>query len=471
MSNELAACHLQEVFFPARKHHTFHRINLEYLVPLQALGRQHVYSLLDAGLRNNLRKFGGVDDVLYSLRPQLETLASHVSAQGIRLLQARTLTPRELLGNSKGNFARYRAGMGVNFASRKLAEALLVHGLDASQRVAMAEHMLKEAIGVNESDYRAHFELGWIYLFVLGRLDEASVHFGQAALHARLSDPGFEIFALRHLADTCYSAKNYSAAIEICQQAIHQAGTDDIEGWYEYSRYLAADGEQSLAARRLSHVVARSPVYYVQAQAEPDFAGKGEISNMLHEMRSVRVRRIQSYVHTHWQRHPLAGFSLPDQIDSADLFRQVMRQHARVLTQLPYVTLSQRERQIGEMILGASRKRIMREVMQRSRHYEQVVECKRSRWDWVNQLGGVFIHTSIILLLASLIFYGLRLVSNVFGMGGLFDADNIIQPVLGGMLLLGAIGLALFQFVPLGTKKLLRKQVELDNTLHLLRSV
>jgi hypothetical protein len=38
------------------------------------------------------------------------------------------------------------------------------------------------------------------------------------------------------------------------------------------------------------------------------------------------------------------------------------------------------------------------------------------------------------------------------------------------MLLLGAVGITLFQFVPFGVKKLLRKQLELDNTLNLLRS-
>ncbi len=470
MSNVLAACPLQEVFFPARKHHTFHRINLEYVVPLQALGRQHVYSLLDAGLRQNLRKFGSVDDVLASLRPQLETLASHVSAQGVRLLQGRTVTPRQLLGNSNGNFVQYRAGMGVNFASRKLSEALLAQGLDASQRVALAEYMLKEALEVNERDYRAHFELGWIYLFMLGRLEDALVHLGQAAIHAEAFDPDFANFALRHLADACYSAKNYSAAVEICQKAIYQSGTDDIEGWYECSRYLAAEGEQSSAAQRLSHVVARSPVYYVQAQAEPDFVGKVEISSMLQEMRSVRVRRIQSYVHTSWQSHPLAAFQLPDQINGTELFRQVVRQHARVLTHLPYVTLSQRERQIGDMILGASRKRIMREVMQRSRQYEQLAERQRSRWGWVNQLGGAFIHVSVVLLLAALISYLLRLVFGLLGMGGVFGLDSVIPPVLGGMLLLATVGSVLFQFVPFGVRKLLRKQVELDNTLHLLRS-
>jgi tetratricopeptide (TPR) repeat protein len=470
MPNVLAACHLQEVFFPARKHHTFHRINLEYVVPLQALGRQHVYSLLDAGLRNNLRKFGSADDVLYSLRPQLESLASHVSAQGVRLLQGRIVTPRQILGDSNGDFTHYRAGMGVNFASRKLAESLLAQGVDASQRVSLAEYMLKEALDVNERDYRAHFELGWIYLFMLGRLNDAVTHFGQAAIHARQFNPDFENFALRHLADACYGAKDYSSAVEVCQRAIHQSGTDDIEGWYEYSRYLAADGEQSLAAQRLSHVVARSPVYYVQAQAEPDFAGKVEISSMLQDMRSVRVRRIQSYVHTNWQRHPLAAFQLPDQINGTELFRQVVRQHARILTHLPYVTLSQRERQIGDMILGASQKRIIREVMKRSRHYEQVAERQRSRWGWVNQLGGAFIHVSVVLLLAALMSYLLRLVFGLAGIGGIFGLDTVITPVLGGMLVLAIVGSLLFQFVPFGTRKLLRKQVELDNTLHLLRS-
>ncbi len=73
----------------------------------------------------------------------------------------------------------------------------------------------------------------------------------------------------------------------------------------------------------------------------------------------------------------MASLPLPDQIDSGALFKQVFQQHVRVMSHLPYVILSQREKQIGDRILDASHKRILREVRLRSRHYEQVAEQER----------------------------------------------------------------------------------------------
>lgn len=470
MSKTFAACQLQGVFFPAHKQQTFHRINLEYLVPLQALGRQHVYSLLDAGLRSNLRKAGGADDVLHSLRPQLETLASHVSVQGLSLMQGREDLRKQLLARSQGSFSLYRASMGADFASKKLAESLVAEGQAAQQRVILAEHMLHDAVAANADNYRAHFELGWMYLFLLGKLERAATHFQAAVQHAQLLDPAFAQFARRHLADAYYGNGQFSAAVETALHATHALGLDDMESAYECARYLAAEGANNAAAERLAQVVARSPVYYVQAQMEPDFANNTEIGGMLRDLRSVRVKRIQTYVQTHWQQHPMAVLALPDQINSGDLFKQVVHQHVRVLSHLPYVTLSQREQQIGKLILAASQKRIVREVQHRSRHYEQVAEQQRSRWGWVNQIGGVLIHASAVLLLAALMFYLLRMVSGFFGIGGLLGSDEVINQLLGSMLLLGATGITLFQFVPFGVKRLLRKQVELDNTLHVLRS-
>lgn len=190
----------------------------------------------------------------------------------------------------------------------------------------------------------------------------------------------------------------------------------------------------------------------------------------MQDLRSVRVQRIQHYVHAQWQQNALASLALPDQIDSGALFQQVVEQHERVMTHLPYVTLSQREQQIGARILAASQQRIIREVRLRSRHYEQVAEKERQRWSWINQTGGLLVHLSTILLLASLMFYLLRFVLDLFGIGNLLDADAMVSNILGSMLLLGSAGTMLLQFVPWGMKKLLVKQMELDNTVSFLKS-
>ena len=80
---------IHTIVFPAYKAHTCHRINVEYLAPLQAMRRDGIYKTLTKGIRTNLRKIGSEDDVVHSLRPQLENLASHLSLQTLQLVQAR----------------------------------------------------------------------------------------------------------------------------------------------------------------------------------------------------------------------------------------------------------------------------------------------------------------------------------------------------------------------------------------------
>lgn len=471
MSDELKAQQVRGVFFPAHKRHTFHRINLEYLVPLQSLSPAAVCSLLDKGIRNNLRRAGSSDEIMPSLHPQLEALASSIAVQGVQLLQGKQQLRRQLLESSKHNFSAYRAGMGADFASKKLSESLLAPtAMNAQQQATLAEHLLRNALEADAHNYRAHFELGWMYLFVLNRLPEAVFHLEAATRQAQASDPVFAAFAQRHLADACYGLQQYGKAADLSLQLVHDSQQPDLEIRYEAARYLAADGENQAAAQQLAQIVGRSAVYYVQAQAEPDFAANAEVGHVLHDLRTIRVKRIQHYVDARWKQQPLANLPLPDQLDANVLFRDVCEQHDRVMSHLPYVTLSQREQQIGERILQASQKRIVREVQLRSRHYERVAEQERQRWSWVNQAGGVLIHVSTVLLLASLMFYLLRFTLDLLGIGNLLDADALVSHVLGGMFLLGITGITLFQFVPWGMKKLLRKQIELDNTLHILRS-
>lgn len=460
---------LQEIFFPSHKQQVFHRINMEYLVPLQAGGSNDIYRWLERGIRTNLQNRGCDEQLLQGLQSQLHWQAQQLHQQGERLRQDRQQQRQQLLSHSRGDFSLYRAGMGVDFAHKKLAEAL--DSSDAQQGIELASGLLQSALSVNEQNYRAHFELGWIYLFTQEKLSDALWHFNVAAAQAAEYDPAFAVFVRRHLADAYYSLQDFGQAAETTLALLHDHTEDkNPEIVYESSRYLAACGEHGQAVEHLTQVITQAPVYHAQAQAEPDFVDNAVVNERLQLLHNSKVDRIQTSVEQGWQDSPLSTMKLPDQIDAGDLFQQVCQQHSRVMIQLPYTTLIQREHQIGQQILDASAKRIVREVQLRSRHYEQVAEKQRSRWSWVNQLGGALIHISAILLLAALMFYLLRFVLDLAGIGYLFNPDSTVSLVLGGMLLLGISGVTLAGFVPFGMNKLLRKQVELDNTVRLIRS-
>nr|CAA6826812.1 MAG: Unknown protein [uncultured Thiotrichaceae bacterium] len=469
MQKGLEARQVRAIFFPQRKQFTFHRINMEYLASFKAMNRNSIYALLNTGLEGNLRKVGGSYDVLRSLRPQLEGMSGDINYQGLRLQKERDQLRAQLSQKTREGFSAYRAEVEIDLANQKLSESLELQTTQAHSNVLTAEHMLKDALRVDYRNYRAHFELGWTYLFLLDQQELAEFHLACATkIAVEAGNHSFAIFAKRHLADAHYGMQRYDEAAASAVNTIEASREVDKEYRYECARYMAVAGDVKKATHRLAALVAESPVYYVKAQVEPDFTQHDRVMEMLSDLKQVRVKRIQHFVRNSWQNHELSRVPLPDMIDPNSLFQQTFRKHIRVMSQLPYGTLAQREQQIGELVVKDSQKRIMKEIHQRSRKYEGFAELKRQRWSWINKIGGMSIHASVVLLMASLLFFAARYIAGSFGMSALLSADSLLNIVISIGLVLLVLGVGLIQFVPPGSKKLLRKQIELDNTLKLL---
>ncbi|MFI0399162.1 MAG: hypothetical protein ACH34X_08785 [Thiolinea sp.] len=461
----LEAQQVRAIFFPKRKQFTFHRINMEYLIPLKALRRESVYTLLDAGLRNNLRTIGAKDEIIFSLRPQLEGVAGRMSAQGQRLSREREVLREQLSKQVQRGFQAYRAEVEADLANLKLSESLALEQKTGYESVVTAEYLLRDAVTTNVKNYRAHFELAWIYLTVLESLVQAEYHFQIATKYAlEQGDVLFAHFAKRHLADACYSQDKFSEAVEHSLEVLHYNAGTDLESRYEHIRYLAAAGEVEQATQKLSTLVSASPVYYVQAQAEPDFRQYTSVRCMLFDLRQQRVDRITHYVHTSWQNHPLARLDLPDQIDSESLFRQTFKQHIKVMAHLPYMTLTERENQIAALIVDDSQRRVIKELNTRSKSYELASDKKRKKWLWVNKTGAALVHTAAILLLACVFFFVARYAADLAGVGSILAGSDAIMKLALIILPLLLAGLLLIGFIPKGAKRLFYKQLELDNT-------
>ena len=219
---------------------------------------------------------------------------------------------------------------------------------------------------------------------------------------------------------------------------------------------------------RLAALVNQDPAYYVQAQIEPDFTQHAAIKSMLYDLRRSRMQRIQHYVRTTWNNHRLSQMILPERIDPGQVLKKTLDRHVRVMAQQPYGVLTQREDKIGDLIVYDSEQRVCQEIRQHARRYEQITELRHRRWSWVNKLGGLFLHTSVVLLLASLMFFAARYVANLLGMGALLSADSIINYMVSVVFVLLLAGGLLIQFIPWGSRKLLARQVELDKTLKVL---
>ncbi|PIE01094.1 MAG: hypothetical protein CSA79_01355 [Thiothrix nivea] len=471
MEKELEAGQVRAIFFPQRKQYRFHRINMEYLVSLKAMSRNSICALLTTGLQGNLRNMGSSHDVLTSLRPQLENMAGEISRRSLQLQGEREYPRSTLAQKTSRGYPLHRAEVEVRFAHQKLSESLVLKTTQAHDHLLLVKHMLKDALRVNHRDYRAHFELGWAYLFLLDQQELAEYHLACATKVAiEEGNHRFAVFAKRHLADVQYSLGKYEAAMSGSLNILQASGEKDREYHYECARYMAAAGDVKEAGERLVALVAQSPVYYIKAQVEPDFTQHDRINDLLHDLRRLQVRRIQHDVHIRWQNHELSRLPLPDRINPNHLFMQTFRQHVRVMSQLPYGTLACRESQISQLVVHDSQKRIMQEMHRRSRRYENLGELKRQHWSWINKFGGLCIHASVVLLLASLMFFAARYIAAGLGYSALLGADTLLNRVilLGLLLMVGGVGL--LRFIPPGSRQLLRKQIELDNTLKLLNA-
>lgn len=459
----------QVVFLPQHKQFAFHRINIEYLVSLKTLNQQSTLNLLQSGLRNNMNLHGSEHEAcVHSLRPQLDAQAWHITQQGRQFRKQREDLKQHF---SKRDFRLYRANCEVDFAHQRLIDSLNTQNTQADQQVSLAEHMLRDALQANANNYQAHFELAWIYSGLQHKFTEAAFHFETAArLAKRHNDDLFTVLALRHLADTRYMQGQHGKALELAFEVQYEAHEhNDLEYSYELSRYLAANDEIENAQTKLAQVVTQSPLYYVHAQVEPDFQAHDDVRQMLGELHQNRVRRIQHQVRRTWHESPVSQLQLPDHISPNDLFKQVFEQHSRVMEDLPYTVLSKREEAISDLVVQSSQQRISKEITKRSRSYESQVERKRSKWSWVNKLGGFCLHSAAVLFLAILLFFTARFAANAAGMSGLLSADTYIMPTLVTLLTCLVTGSLLIQFVPWGNKERLRKQVELDNSLLLLQ--
>ncbi len=362
--------------------------------------------------------------------------------------------------------------MEVDLANLKLSEALAVEQEAGYESMVTAEYLLRDAVNTNIKNYRAHFELAWIYLTVLESLAEAEYHFKIATRYAlEQGDVLFAHFAKRHLADACYSQAKFSEAVEHSLAVLHYDAETDLESRYEHIRYLAAAGEIESATQKLSALVSASPVYYVQAQAEPDFRQHTMVRSMLFDLRQARVDRITHHVHTSWQNNPLARLTLPDQIDPEQLFRQTFKQHIKVMAHLPYMTLTTREHQIAALIVDDSQRRVIKELNTRSKSYEVASEKKRKKWSWVNKAGAAFLHTAVVLLLACVFFFAARYLANLAGIGTVLAGSEAVTNIALFILPLLLAGLLLIGFIPKGARRLFYKQLELDNTVKFINNL
>lgn len=450
--------------YPVNTHKTFHRIQIEYAPVLKPLTFPLVYRLLESGVRHNLTlQQVAANQVLPSLRAPLELQAWQVAQQANHWRKERQALKQQLNHLSQTNFKLYRSRCEADFAQLKLGDALFGK---TTESLELVEFSLRNALLVEPDNYRAHFELGWLYGNLLNRLDYAEFHYGRAVSLTRRDHPQFYLFALRHLADIRYRQQRFTEATELALEIGDQ--TTLLEAHYELARYWAAIKEPEEALRVLHKVIETAPDYYVLAQVEPDFKPYDLIHGALLELREQRLDGIRHYVHKSWQNHPLSQLVLPDPLNANHLFKQVLQHHQRVMEYLPYSIISTRPQQIGDLVVRTSQRHLKRQVLDHVSMYDQQITKQQQRWSWINRLGGWLVHSAVVVLLAALLFMAIQLMLQLVGLGYLVTTPSYFNIVMGVVLVALFIGAMLIRYLPRKQKRALQKQYEFDKVLPLI---
>ena len=83
-------------------------------------------------------------------------------------------------------------------------------------------------------------------------------------------------------------------------------------------------------------------------------------------------------------------------------------------------------------------------------------------------MGGLLLHGAVVLLLASLMFFAVRILTHLLGLSGWLSSDAYITWVMSAVLVALIVGALLVQYVPVKQQRALRKQHELHRILPLL---
>lgn len=437
----------------------FHRIDIEYIAVLKAYNKKSIYQTLISGLKDNLEQAAKSfiwEDQIYS---QLDQVTSSLALQTARLLRKSQATSQ--VNQTKMASRRYARREHPN---ERLANYAILDVIksDTSISIQAAKHaieLITQSLDENSDNYKAHFELAWLQLFFLKNYKQAESHFIISVQQSRHKNPLFSLFSLRHLAKLRYEKRDYTGAESAMSEVLNKTMHPDPEYQYEYARYLAAAGELKLSAMYLEQAIEKLPIYYMQATVEPDFKGKGIISQLLTTYKEQSLIYIREKSEEAWQQSKLANLDLPKEISTHRVFKETCEKHEAEIKKHSLVIVKKSRAQINEQLLKRSKEALLTELIDKENQYMKKIVHKRTHWKLINKSGGVLIHAATVLLLATLFVLVAKIILTSVGLGSVFYFEEVTGQAFLAVMILGLAGFYLLRSQPFGVKKLFQKSL------------
>ena len=282
---------------PERKQ-AWHRINVEYLLTQSNANQQQIQEVLIQGFQANIDTVGMQNQELANIGQGIEAMGeSFLSMAKEIVAQRNTLeNSNQLLGEMLESIKNPRAVEAAEKARQAHTNILDAKNLSkdrAKRLLDEAVSLLDESVKINSYDYKAHFDLGWLYSFYLNDLKKAEDHFDTAVLISISHDKDFAIYALRFLADTYKLLRSADRALASINEALELDEEQSLDTQYEQVKYLINTGKTTQAVEILEQIIKEDAIYYTQTLLDSELHNQSVKESLNAILKEERKRHIE----------------------------------------------------------------------------------------------------------------------------------------------------------------------------------
>ncbi len=450
-------------FMPSRMKEEYQHICVEYLLLLETHDTKKTQRILRNGVLSRFRAYDKppakpelfeeyIDSLVGGLEITKKTIANSTD-------QLREKLKTHYDTKAMDAFLRSLQ------AYRKIRAALDLPASQSFKQFEEAAQLLTSTLSVNDFDYVAHFQLGWLYLWVLGEADKAIQCFDRAAVRSLKGDEYFHAFASRHLAFAYFINENYSQALRVIQETREFTEYEHVLVEYEHLIYALYADKPELVSDNMEALSNDHSLYYLMIQSEPKFQTYEMLKGLPEQIRQNKIKNIQIRLDKRWETSHMRLIQMEEGCNVNRIYLRTVKKYIADLNDVPFIDLDRKGKQLEKKVFQITREGIEAEVNKRHTLYDEQISQKRSKYEWLNTTGK-FIFTASLYIIIALLVLGIYLVLDRYFIPG--DSGITINnwmTALSIMIFSLIIGFVFTTFETNQVQKLYAKQKLVDDAL------
>lgn len=282
-------------FMSEERKREWHFINTEHLLSIQGQSLTNIEQFVKYGVISNAQNLQKINANLsklnYNISLGFENIANDIK-QTNRLLKSSNLILQNIL-EALITPEMTRAKEKARLASQNIKDALSLRRDRAKILLDEAEILLQQSIEISPFDFRAHFDLGYLYSFYRKDFKNAKKSFKNAVLRSLSKDKTFAAYSLRHLADTHKKLNNYYDGLLAIQEAF-EIDVNNNKIQFEYAQYLILNKKINEADNVIYNLVSENPDYFDIAITDPIIVKENDILDRLFELRKKKINDVEN---------------------------------------------------------------------------------------------------------------------------------------------------------------------------------